>query len=42
MSRRATRGPDLRDRYQSVETVSLTYTFLGDTRLGAVEWRAEE
>jgi hypothetical protein len=42
VSRRATRGPDLRDRYQSVETVSLTYTFLGDTRLGAVEWRAEE
>ncbi|MEX2221949.1 MAG: DUF3943 domain-containing protein [Candidatus Rokuibacteriota bacterium] len=39
VSRRETRGPDLRDRHQSVETVSLTYNFLGHPRFGAVEWR---
>jgi Domain of unknown function (DUF3943) len=41
-SRRETSASDLRDRHQSVETVSLTYNFLGDTRFGAVEWRGEE
>lgn len=41
VSRRETRAPDLRDRHQSVETVSLTYTFLGRTRFGAVEWRPD-
>lgn len=41
-SRRETSAPDLRDRHQSVETVSLTYNFLGDARFGAVEWRPEE
>jgi len=25
-----------------VETVNLTYNFLGHTRFGAVEWRPEE
>jgi len=39
VSKRDTRAPDLRDRHQSVETVSLTYNFLGYTRFGAVEWR---
>ena len=29
------------DRHQSVETMSLTYTFLGRSRFGAVEWRPE-
>ncbi|MGH7414845.1 MAG: DUF3943 domain-containing protein [Candidatus Rokuibacteriota bacterium] len=42
VSRRETRAPDLRDRRQSVETVSLTYNFLGNTRFGAVEWRPDE
>ena len=27
------------DRHQSVETVTLSYNFLGHTRFGAVEWR---
>jgi hypothetical protein len=30
------------DRHQSVETVTLSYNFLGHTRFGAVEWRPEE
>jgi hypothetical protein len=30
------------DRHQSVETISLSYTFLGHTRFGAVEWRQGE
>jgi hypothetical protein len=29
-------------RHQSVETVTLSYNFLGHTRFGAVEWRPEE
>lgn len=33
--------PDLRDRHQSVETVSLSYNFLGHTRFGATEWRPD-
>jgi hypothetical protein len=27
------------DRHQWIQTVTFAYTFLGDTRLGAVEWR---
>ena len=34
--------PDLRDRHQSVQTVSLSYNFLGHTRFGATEWRPGE
>jgi hypothetical protein len=30
------------DRHQSVETVTLSYNFLGHTRFGAVEWRPAE
>jgi hypothetical protein len=30
------------DRHQSVETVTLSYNFLGHTRFGAVEWRPSE
>jgi len=29
------------DRHQSVETVTLSYNFLGHTRFGAVEWRTD-
>jgi hypothetical protein len=36
---RTARVTDLRDRHQSVETISLSYNFLGHTRFGAVEWR---
>jgi hypothetical protein len=32
-------GPD---RHQSVETLTLSYNFLGHTRFGAVEWRPSE
>jgi hypothetical protein len=39
---RDARFPDRRDRHQSVETVSLSYNFLGHTRFGAVEWRPDE
>jgi hypothetical protein len=39
VSSRDARFPDRRDRHQSVETVSLSYNFLGHTRFGAVEWR---
>jgi hypothetical protein len=31
-----------RDRHQSVETVTLSYNFLGQRRFGAVEWRPGE
>lgn len=31
-----------RDRQQSVETITLSYNFLGHTRFGAVEWRPAE
>jgi hypothetical protein len=36
---RNTGAPDLRDRHQSVQTVTVSYNFLGHTRFGAVEWR---
>jgi len=39
---RDARFPDRRDRHQSVETVSLSYNFLGHTRFGATEWRPAE
>lgn len=32
----------LPDRHQKIETLSLTYNFLGRTRFGAVEWRGDE
>ena len=31
--------PDKADSHQTLGTVSLVYTFLGDTKFGAVEWR---
>lgn len=31
-----------RDRHQSVETVTLSYTFLGQRKFGAVDWRPGE
>jgi len=31
-----------RDRHQSIETVSLSYNFLGHRRFGAVEWRTAD
>jgi hypothetical protein len=34
--------PGGRSRHQQVETVSLSYNFLGHTRFGAVEWRPEQ
>jgi hypothetical protein len=34
--------PDRADSHQSVGTVSLVYTLLGDTKFGAVEWRGTE
>jgi Domain of unknown function (DUF3943) len=39
---RDARFRDLRDRHQSMETVSLSYNFLGHSRFGAVEWRPDE
>jgi hypothetical protein len=39
---RDARVRDRPDRLQSVETVSLSYNFLGNTRFGAVEWRPGE
>jgi hypothetical protein len=42
VSVRDARFPDRRDRHQSVETVSLSYNFLGHTRFGAAEWRPAE
>jgi hypothetical protein len=35
-------APDLRDRHQSVQSVMLSYNFLGHTRFGAVEWRPDQ
>jgi hypothetical protein len=31
--------PDRVDSHQTTGTISLVYTFLGDTKFGAVEWR---
>jgi hypothetical protein len=40
-SHREAHYPDLGDRHQTMGTVGLYYTWLGSTRLGAVEWRDE-
>jgi hypothetical protein len=42
VSRRNARVAGVGDRHQSVETVTLSYNFLGHTRFGAVEWRPGE
>lgn len=42
ISSRNTGSLDLRDRHQSVETVTLSYNFLGHDRFGAVEWRPDQ
>ena len=39
MSSRATFSSGF-DRHQSMQTVSLTYSFLSHARFGAVEWRS--
>jgi hypothetical protein len=41
VSSRDASSPDVRDRHQSVQTVSLTYNVLSHARFGAVEWRPE-
>lgn len=41
-SLRDARYPDQPDSYQSVGTISLVYTLLGDIGFGAVEWRNGE
>ncbi len=41
-SRRHANYPDLGDRLQSRDTVSLYYTYLSDERFGAVEWRGAD
>jgi hypothetical protein len=38
-SRRNAYYADLPNRHQMVETISIAYNFLGDTKFGAVEWR---
>jgi hypothetical protein len=40
VSHREANYPDLGDRHQNLGTVWLFYTLLGNTRFGAVEWRA--
>src|SRR5256712_887564 len=40
-STREGRATGSRDRHQSVETVTLSYNFLGPTRFAAVEWRTD-
>jgi hypothetical protein len=42
LSTRDARIPGGGDRHQSVQTVTLSYNFLGHTRFGAVEWRPAE
>ena len=42
LSTRDSRVPGGGDRHQSVQTVTLSYNFLGHTRFGAVEWRPAE
>jgi hypothetical protein len=41
-STRDARQSGLPDRHQRIDTISLTYNFLGRTRFGAVEWRGDE
>ena len=38
-SRRDAHYPDIQDRHQTIGTVSIAYTLLGETEFGAVEWR---
>jgi hypothetical protein len=40
-STRDASSPRVPDRHQSVETVTLSYNFLGHTRFGAVDWRKD-
>ena len=42
VSTRDARQTGLPDRHQRIDTLSLTYNFLGRTRFGAVEWRGDE
>jgi hypothetical protein len=42
LSTRDTNVQGVGDRHQRVETVNLTYNFLGHTRFGAVEWRPDQ
>ena len=42
ISAREAHVPGFGDRHQSVQTVTLSYNFLGRTRFGAVEWRPAE
>jgi hypothetical protein len=42
VSSRDARITGVGDRHQSVETLTLSYNFLGHTRFGAVEWRPSE
>ena len=39
LSSREAHSSGLPTRHQSVQTVSISYNFLGHTRVGAVEWR---
>src|SRR5919106_190872 len=41
VSSRDARVRDRSDRHQEVETISLSYNFLGHSRFGAVEWRPD-
>jgi hypothetical protein len=41
VSHRQATYPDLGDRSQTLGTVWLFYTLLGNTRFGAVDWRSE-
>ena len=42
VSTRDARIQHVGDRHQSVETLTMSYNFLGHTRFGAVEWRPSE
>jgi hypothetical protein len=41
VSHREANYPDLGERHQTLGTVWLFYTLLGDTHFGAVEWRSD-
>jgi hypothetical protein len=41
-SMRDAQYPDRADTHQTIGTVGLVYTYLGDTKFGAVEWRDSE
>jgi hypothetical protein len=42
VSTRDTDAPNRNERYQSVQTFTLAYNFLGHTRFGATEWRPDD